>query len=124
MAKWQNDAMLDTALTYLKANVSQMTICTSQPTTYAQATSTYNLGSVALSSTDLAIGDGDGSGRKVTVAAQSSITVDTSGTAQHVALISSSDSTLRYVTTCSSQALVTGNTVDTNAWDIEIADAT
>ncbi len=42
------------------------------------------------------------------------------GTATHVAL---ADGTrLLYVTTCTSQALTSGNTVNFPAWDIEIAD--
>ena len=34
------------------------------------------------------------------------------------------DTTLRYVTTCSSQAVTAGNTVNFPAWDIEVADPT
>jgi hypothetical protein len=48
--------------------------------------------------------------------------VDTSGTATHVALCDATR--LLYVTTCTSQALTSGNTVNIPAWDIEIADPT
>jgi len=51
---------------------------------------------------------------------QATITVDSSGSAQHVALCSSD--TLLYVTTCTAQQLTQGNTVTIPAWDIEIAD--
>lgn len=66
--------------------------------------------------------NGDTNGRKLTVAQQATITVDSSGTAQHIALADSANSKLLYVTTCTSQALTSGNTVTVPAWDIEIAD--
>lgn len=71
--------------------------------------------------TDFIKANGDTSGRKVTVAAKSGVNVDTSGTATHVALVSVGDTTLRYVTTCTSQALTSGNQVNFPAWDIETA---
>jgi hypothetical protein len=51
------------------------------------------------------------------------LTVDTTGTAAHVALVGSTGSTLLLVTTCTTQALTTGNTVNIPAWDDEILDA-
>lgn len=122
--KWQNDSILDAALDYIKNNVTQLAVCSAQPTTYAEATATYKLalktGLTSGSFTGPA--DGDTNGRKVTVNQQASITVDASGNATHIALCSGS--VLLYVTTCTSQALTSGNTVTVPAWDIEIADAT
>lgn len=127
MAKAAPDAMIDAALAYAAAS-DILTVCSSQPTTYAEATSTYKLADVALTpgdgNGDFTIANGDVSGRKLTVAAQSAVDIDSSGTALHVALCLSSDTTLRYVTTCTSQALVSGGTVDVPAFDIEIADPT
>jgi len=123
MAKWQNDAVLDAALSYVQNNTTQEAVCSAQPTTYAEATSTYKL---ALK-TGLTSGsftgptNGDTSGRKLTVNQQASITVDSSGDATHIALCSGS--VLLYVTTCTTQTLSSGNTVTVPAWDIEIADA-
>ena len=74
--------------------------------------------------TDFTKANGDTSGRKVTMAAKSAVSVASSGTATHVVLARTTDSTLRYVTTCTSQALVSGNTVDIPAWKIEVADPT
>lgn len=123
MAKWQNDSMLDAALDYIKNNCDLMIVCSSQPTNYTEATSTYALADVAMSGTDFTHADGDSSGRKTTVGAKSSITVDASDDAEHIALVKTGTTTLLYVTTCTLQALTMGNTVNVPAWDIEIADA-
>ena len=100
-----------------------MTVCNAQPTTRTEAVTTFALADVAMvagDGNDYTIGDGDTSGRKVTVATKTGVTVDTSGTATHVSL---SDATrLLYVTTCTSQVLTAGNTVDFPAWDVEVAD--
>jgi hypothetical protein len=123
MAKWQNDTVLDQALNYIKNNVTQECVCSAQPATYAEATSTYKLalktGLTSGSFTGPA--DGDTNGRKITVNAQSGITVDSSGSATHIALCSGS--VLLYVTTCTSQSLTAANTVTVPAWDVELADA-
>lgn len=124
MAKSQNDLMLDAAFDWVRARVTQMTVCNAQPTTYAEATSTFKLADVALTSTGITLANGDTNGRKMTIGAKSSVTVDTTGTGSHIALAGSTGSTLLYVTTCTTQALTTGNTVDFPAWDVEIADAT
>jgi hypothetical protein len=123
MAKWQDDIILDTALNYVKNNVTQESVCSAQPTTYAEATSTYKLalktGLTSGSFTGPA--NGDTNGRKLTVNQQASINVDTGGSATHVALCSGS--VLLYVTTCTTQVLTSGNTVTVPNWDIEISDA-
>ena len=127
MAKWQNDDMLDAALAYV-ADATLQTVCSAQPTTYAEATDTYKLADVVLSAGagngDFTLANGDTSGRKLTIAQQHDVNIDTSGSATHVALCISSSSTLCYVTTCASQPLTAGGTVTVPAWDIEIADAT
>lgn len=124
MAKYQNDLMLDSALDWIRARVTQMTACNAQPTTYTQAVTTYKLADVPMTSTGLTVGNGDSSGRKIAVAAKSGVTVDLTGSANHVALAGSTGSVLLYVTTCTSQSLTSGNTVNFPTWDIEIADAT
>lgn len=122
MAKWQNDLMLDAAFDWIRARVTIETVCNAQPTSYAEATSTYKLADTPLTSTDLVIAD-DTSGRKVTIAAKNGVSVDLSGTASHVALAGSTGSVLLYVTTCTTQALTSGNTVNIPAWKINIQDA-
>jgi hypothetical protein len=103
-----------------------MTACSAQPTTYAEGNATYALADVTMAATDYTLANGDTSGRKVTSAAKSSVLIDTSGTATHVALLDVTNSKLLYVTTCASQALTANgsNTVNFPAFDIEIADPT
>jgi len=121
MAKLVADAVLDAALNYIKNNVVEMIACSTQPTTYEQATATYALADVVMEAADFTLDDG-ASGREVNVAAKTGVTVDASGTYQHVALCSAD--TLLYVTTGTSQVLSAGNTVDFPAWIIQIADPT
>ncbi len=120
MAKSVHDDVLDGAFDVLdQANL--MIACSAEPTTRAEAVTTYALADVAMTvDTDYTKANGDTSGRKVTVAAKSSVLVDTTGTATHVALVDGTR--LLYVTTCTSQALTSGNTVSFPAWDVEIAD--
>lgn len=123
MAKWANDAMMDAGLDYIRGNCDKMIVCSSQPTTYTEAVTTYALADVAMTvNTDYTQANGTTSGRKITVAAKTGVTIDASGTATHIALVKTGDTTLRYVTTCTSQAITSGGTVDFPTWEIEIAD--
>ena len=119
MAKFANDLVMDAALDKV-ATGTILTVCTSQPTTRTEAVTTYKLADVVVDSGDFVKANGDTSGRKLTVGAQTDVPIDTSGTALHVAICDGS--ILLYVTTCTSQALTSGNTVTVPAWDIEIAD--
>lgn len=125
MAKAAPDAMLDASLDYVAAG-TRLIACSAQPTSYTEANATYALADVTIDSSDFSKANGDVSGRKVTIAAQNGILIDATGTATHVAIVSVSDTTLRYVTTCDSQALTANgsNTVNFPAWDIEIGDPT
>jgi len=110
------------------ADSDQINVCSAEPTTYTEATSTYKLAAVAVTpgdgNGDFTIANGDVSGRKLTTEAQSGVLIDTSGTATHIARTKSGDTTLRGVTTCTSQALTANgsNTVNIPAFDQEVAD--
>lgn len=102
-----------------------MVITSAQPANFA-GIAAVALADVALTAGfgggDFTNADGDTSGRKVTVAAQNAVPVDTTGTATHVCL--DDGATLLQVTTCTSQALTSGNTVNVPAYDVEFADVT
>lgn len=123
MAKFANDSVMDAALAKIATGVI-LTVCSAQPTTYAEATATYKLADVALTAGDgngdFTIANGDTNGRKVTISQQDNIPVDSTGTATHVAICDGS--TLLLVTTCTSQGLTAGNTVTVPAFDDEISD--
>jgi len=124
MGKLVDNSVLDAALNFIKNEAILMVVCSDTPTTYGNATGTYDLASVAMTGTDFTVADdvAAGGGRKCTIAQKTYITVDHSGTATHVALCS--DDILLYVTTCTSQALVAANTVTVPTWKIQIADPT
>ena len=59
------------------------------------------------------------------MAAQSGVSITNSGDATHVALVDhAGDGQLLLVTTCTTQTLTAGGTVDIPTFDHEIADAT
>ena len=120
MAKSVSNDVLDAALNEL-ATGNIMVACSAEPTNRTEAVTTYALADHTMTGGDYTNADGT-SGRKFTIAAQSGVTVDTTGTATHVAICDAS--VLLYVTTCTSQALTSGNTVDFPAWDVELADPT
>lgn len=122
MAKVAPDAMIDAALDYV-AGSDLMIACDAEPASYAAATGANKLADVAMAPGDF-VKANDTSGRKLTMGAKSAVPIDTGGTATHIALCKAGDSTLRYVTTCTSQALTGGGTVDFPAWKINIADPT
>jgi hypothetical protein len=119
--KYSSDLVMDAALDYISTS-TLLTVCSAQPTTYAEASSTYKLADVVTDSGDFSKANGDTNGRKVTIAQQANVPIDSSGTATHVALSISGSSTLVYVTTCTSQALTSGGTVTVPGWDVEISD--
>lgn len=71
---------------------------------------------------DFTIADGDAGGRKVTVTAQSGVSITATGAANHVVL--SLSGTIKYVTTGDGQTLNSGGTVDFPAFKITSADPT
>src|SRR3990170_1288181 len=122
MAKSVHNDVLDGAFDVLdQANI--MTLCNAEPTTRTEAITTFKLADVVVvPDTDFTKSDGDTNGRKVRIAAKSAVPIDTTGTATHIALCDATR--LLLVTTCTSQALTSGGTVDFPVWDAEIADPT
>ena len=98
-----------------------LTVCSTAPANFA-GIAAVALADVTVDSGDFTPGDGDVSGRKTTIGAQNAVTVDSTGTAGHVAL--DDGSTLLALTECDSQELTAANTVNIPAWDIEARDPT
>jgi ketol-acid reductoisomerase len=125
MAKATPDAVLDVMLTDIALS-SILHVCSGEPANYA------GIAAVSLADVVLTPGDGNGdfviadhtSGRKLTVSQQAAVDIDVTGTATHIALAITASSTLKQVTTCTSQALVDTGTVTVPAYIISIADPT
>lgn len=121
MAKFVSDLIMDNGLNYWKNNGTEVYLCTSQPADRAAAISSAVASKTNLTSGDYTgPADGDTSGRKLTANAQSGLTASATGTATHLAWCSGT--TLLVVTTVTSQAVTSGNTVNLPAISDEIAD--
>jgi len=118
-----NDYIPDLALAYLDTDGNRLDICSTEPTTYTQAITTYSLGN----KTSLSIGaptDRTPNGRKVTVATFSDGTVTANGTAAYWAIVSTTSSRLIAANAlASSQVVTTPNSFSLAAFDIGIPDA-
>lgn len=121
MAKNMTSAMYDGGLTKMNT-CTRLTVLSAEPLSIADITTNYKLAAVSgLTGGSFTLAAGDTSGRKSTVAQQSTISITASGTATHVSI---DDGTDWIVTTCTSQALTSGGTVTVPAWKREINAAT
>jgi hypothetical protein len=119
MGKYAPDATLDQELDYIALS-DYMCACSGSPTTFSDAYTNLMLAKVAMSAGDFTKGN-DVNGRKVTMSAKTSVPITNSGTCLAVALVNASASSLRFVTTATSQVLTAGGTVDFPAgWKINI----
>ena len=124
MGKKVDDSVLDAALNEIKNNCTLMTACAGEPANYAAANvgGANFLADIAMAGGDFTLSNGDVDGRKIAVASKAGITVDNTGTADHVALLDTANNVLLYVTTATSLGLTSGSTLTLGAWDVEIAD--
>lgn len=117
------DYILDAALSKLDTESNRLDICSQEPATYTEATSTYTLGN----KTSLSVGsptDRSPNGRKVVVAAITDGSVTGTGTASHFGIVDTVNSRLHVTNSlASSQAVTNGNTFTLATIDIGIPDA-
>ena len=137
MAKVVHNNVLDAALNHIKTLATRLVVCSAEPTTYAMSQTNHDSASgsrlaekTITSANYTGPAEGTTSGRKLTVNAASSMSINgvaLSADATHVALVQHHASSaglqnVLYVTTCTSQSLTFGNKVNTPAWEIEIRD--
>lgn len=122
MAAFLHDKVFDSGLNYLTTNGVRLDICTQQPATYAEATSTYTKGN----KTSFVVGaaaDRSGGGREVTTNAVTDGAVTGDGTVTHWAITYPTGSELLATYQLSSSQVVTnGNTFTLAAFKIGIPD--
>ena len=121
MGKSIQDAVLDAALAVI-ATADQITVCTTEPATYAAATAGALLLAGPAAPSFQAIADAVGGGRELGVDAEAAMPIVAGGNAEHVALTTVAGSHLRAVTTCTAHVLVLADTVTIPAWTIHIDD--
>ena len=122
MAKNIPDTQLDAMLAVVEGTAVH--VCSAEPTTYTEALTTFQLATKVINGGDYAQANGDSSGRKATLTTPAAADIDNTGTATHVAVVNTAGTALLLVTTCTSQALTSGGTVDVNPFDHEIGDPT
>lgn len=118
------DSVLDAALQHIIDHGTRQDICSQEPSTYTEATSTYSLGN----KTGITVGaqaNGVTSGRRVTIPAVTGGSVTATGTATHNALSKPTATTELLMAKALSAPKAVNNldTYSTDAQDIEIPDA-
>lgn len=115
-----HDEVFDQGLEYLVAQATALHICSAEPTTLAEATSTLTLGNKATP-TISAPADRAGGGREVTISAFADGNVTATGNASHWALVSSTQ-LLATSGLSAVQAVTSGNSFEITAFTIGIPD--
>jgi hypothetical protein len=119
-----NDEAFDAGLDYLDTNGTQIDICfTQEPTTYAEATSTYTCG-IKTSAVTGVPEDGAADGRRVIVSAITDGSVTDTQTAGWWALTDGATLLLATGPLTATQAVTSGNTFTLDAISITYRDAT
>jgi hypothetical protein len=117
-----NDEVFDQGLDYADTNGTRIDICSQEPVSYAEATSTYTLGNKTGLNTG-ATQNGATDGRRVVVPAITDGSVTATATATHWALTNGTDTLIATGALSSSQAVTNGNTFTLSAISITIRDA-
>lgn len=121
MASLHND-VFDNGLSSLSSYGDRLDICSTEPTTYTEATSTYTLGN-KTSPTINAPSDRGGGGREVVVDAITDGSVTGTGTAAYWSIVDVSETKLLATgSLSSSQAVTSGNTFTLTSFAIGIPD--
>jgi hypothetical protein len=117
-----HDDILDAACSKISTDVENLYITSQEAATYAEAQTTYKLGTKAGPSFT-GPANGDASGRKITVNAITDGVVDATGTATHWALTDNSVSKLIAAGPLDTgQSVTATNTFTLTAFDIEFPD--
>lgn len=121
MPTLHND-VFDSGLNIIDTDTETLYICSQEPTTFAEASSTYALGNKSAPAI-AAPSDRGGGGREVVISAITDGSVTATGTATHYALTDNSASKLLATgALSSSQAVTNGNTFTLTQFAIGIPD--
>jgi hypothetical protein len=121
MAKLIPDAVLDEQLGII-ATATVLMICPDTPTTYGNALSSALVTHVltpTIGGGDFTAGDGDTSGRKLTLGAQAGLVIAAPGTATHYVLAVTAGTKLLLVGNLTSRAVLANDVVNFPATDVD-----
>ena len=119
-----HDTALDALLNDIQSNGESLHICSTEPTNYTEATSTYSLGE-KTSPTIATPTDRGGGGREIVVSAITDGAVDVTGTADYWAIVKDS-ATSRLLAAgdlSAPQGVTNGNTFTLTSFAIGVPDA-
>jgi hypothetical protein len=119
MAKWCSSTILDAALSYISTNCDRMFLNTTQPANFAEANGALKLAQFNMAGGNYTGPSANGNSRYLQVNAMNGVNAAANGNANHVSLANSGGTNLHYVTTCAVQAIVIGNPIQINAWNIQ-----
>ena len=102
------NSVLDGGLSTLTTNGTRIDICSAEPTSYAEATSTYTLGTSSTTTSSPA--DRTAGGREVTVSAVTDASVTGNGLVAFYAITNGSDTLYATGNLSTSQTVTSGNT--------------
>jgi len=114
---------LDSGLTAAQASIANICICSSEPTTFASATTTALLGSFAAGAGTTSSGPSAGTsptGRKLVFASIASGTITTTGTASWWAAVGTA-SLYAHGLLSAAQGVTAGNTFSLGSFEVRIA---
>lgn len=114
------NAVFDSGLSTLTSNGTRIDICSSEPTSYAEATSTYTLGNDTITIGSPA--DRTGGGREVTVSAVNNASVTETGAATFYAITNGSNTLYATGNLNTVQNVTSGNTFSLGSFTIGIPD--
>jgi hypothetical protein len=121
-----NDRILDLGIDILNTEADRIDICTAEPATYTEATSTYSRGNKDHGASGAAFGapaDRTPSGRKVSSVAVTDGAVTGTGTVTHYGVSEVANSRLLVASSLSaSQAVTSGNSWALPSFDVGIPD--
>ena len=127
MPKFINDIVLDLGLNYIKGAATNFIPCIGAPVSYSEATTNYptgkRCGTTIVNAANFTGPIDAASGRKLITSSITGITVDVSGTVDHVAIVDTvSANLLAVVSLASSLAVTSCNTMSIATFDINIQD--
>jgi hypothetical protein len=133
MGFYTTDSVLDRNLLFLQTNVTDMTLCSSQPANFQEAYDSSESvvlartsSVVSLTSADFSIGDSTRAtgGRALATSAINGLTIVTASSCTHCAMVSVTSSALLHVVKTGLVSLTTGGLANIAAFKVESADPT
>lgn len=119
--KYEHTDAMSACLKVIKTSAATLTVCKGDPDTRAKAFTSSKLADIAVSDSDFTIA-ASGTGLKVTVGAQNSVSIDASGSAEAICVVDGTRLLLK--TTCTKQALTSGNKVNVPAFKLVMSQPT